>query len=345
MAVSIFAMPIESKAATYDAGELQLGATVTNTLNIESNTSKDSAIKYTVNIPSDGRIILEFFADRSDLNFSFNTISGSNILYDRTLDKNKAHTYSANLKQGTYELFCWHNCLWTRDNIGFRVNASFESAGKSFTYVNDMISDVKDQPAIRYGSRVNGFFTWDDMDEYYRVSIPTNGQVDLAVINDSVGGDLTYCLKKTDGKEITPKDEWSSKQEVRQGNKKTSIYTLEKGNYYLYFTSRYTGKYHFDMKFSLAKPASLKVKNVAGKKIKVSGKKSGTISGYEVRYRVVGTSKWKTIKVKGNKDFNCTIKGLKKNKTYEVQTRVSAKVDGVTKHSGWSSKKKVKIKK
>lgn len=88
------------------------------------------------------------------------------------------------------------------------------------------------------------------------------------------------------------------------------------------------------------------VKNVKGKKIQVKWAKNTKCGGYEIWY---STSKKfsgaKKVKVSGAKKTTTTIKGLKKNKTYYVRIRCYKKSGKATYVSGWSSSKKVKIKK
>lgn len=99
-------------------------------------------------------------------------------------------------------------------------------------------------------------------------------------------------------------------------------------------------------KISLSKPAVKSVKNVKGKKANVTLKKkvSGA-DGYEIRYSLKKNMKSaKTVKIKKAGTLSATIKGLKK-KTYYVQARAYKTESGKKYYSGWSSAKKVKIKK
>lgn len=88
-------------------------------------------------------------------------------------------------------------------------------------------------------------------------------------------------------------------------------------------------------------------KNAKGKKLVVKWKKNTAGNGYQIQY---STSKKfakgnKTKTISKNKTTSCTIKKLKKKKTYYVRIRTYKKVSGKTYYSEWSSVKKVKIKK
>jgi acylphosphatase len=80
-------------------------------------------------------------------------------------------------------------------------------------------------------------------------------------------------------------------------------------------------------------------KVVAGKRqIKIGwGKVSGTTK-YEVRYRVKGSSAWKSKTAAGTSS-TLTVKSLKKGKAYEVQVRSYKTVSGVKYYSAWSKTK------
>jgi hypothetical protein len=96
-------------------------------------------------------------------------------------------------------------------------------------------------------------------------------------------------------------------------------------------------------------PQKLKIsKATAGKKqVKVTWAKAATaqkITGYEVRYTLKGTGKWKT-KAAAAKSTSLTIKKLKKGKTYQIQVRAYKTVSKVKYYSAWSpakTSKKVK---
>ena len=93
----------------------------------------------------------------------------------------------------------------------------------------------------------------------------------------------------------------------------------------------------------------------AGKPIIASlkgGKKKFTVSygavtngasGYQIAYRVKGSTKWKTVKV-GGSTYSKTIKNLKSKTTYQVKVRALKTVNGADYDGKWSSVKSVKAK-
>lgn len=100
-------------------------------------------------------------------------------------------------------------------------------------------------------------------------------------------------------------------------------------------------------KVTVKKTTLKSAKNAKDKKLVVKWKKNTAGNGYQIQY---STSKKfakgnKTKTISKNKTTSYTIKKLKKKKTYYVRIRTYKKVSGKTYYSGWSSVKKVKIKK
>lgn len=100
-------------------------------------------------------------------------------------------------------------------------------------------------------------------------------------------------------------------------------------------------------KVTVKKTTLKSAKNVKGKKLVVKWGKNTAGNGYQIQY---STSKKfakgnKTKTISKNKTTSYTIKKLEKKKTYYVRIRTYKKVSGKTYYSGWSSVKKVKIKK
>ena len=62
------------------------------------------------------------------------------------------------------------------------------------------------------------------------------------------------------------------------------------------------------------------------------------VSKYQVRYRIKGTSTWKSVSVSPSKS-SVTLTKLKKGKVYQVQVRSYKTVSGVNYYSAWSASK------
>ena len=107
-------------------------------------------------------------------------------------------------------------------------------------------------------------------------------------------------------------------------------------------TVTFKGNYSGSKKLTFTiKPKTTSLsKLTAGKKqLKVTWKKNGAVSGYQIQY---STSKKftspKTVTVKGYKTTSKTIKSLKAKKTYYVRIRTYKTVNGKKVYSDWSAK-------
>ena len=118
------------------------------------------------------------------------------------------------------------------------------------------------------------------------------------------------------------------------------------GTYYITITGKtdYTGTVTASFKILPKKGTISSLKSAARKKMTVRWKKvSGSVTKYQVRYRVKGTSKW-TTKTYSASTKSKTIAGLKSGKTYQVQVRAYKTVGGTKYCGSWSSTKTVKVK-
>lgn len=85
------------------------------------------------------------------------------------------------------------------------------------------------------------------------------------------------------------------------------------------------------------------VKNLKGKKLKVTYTKVSNASGYQISYAT--DKKFKKATTKKTKKTTYTLKKLKKGKTYYVRVRAYRTVNGKTYYGDYSAARKVKIKK
>ena len=109
-------------------------------------------------------------------------------------------------------------------------------------------------------------------------------------------------------------------------------------------TGNYTGTITKTFKILPKKGTISSLKSSAKKKMTVKWSTiSGSVTKYQVRYRVKGTSTW-TTKTYSSSTKSKTITGLKSGKTYQVQVRAYKTVSGTKYYGSWSSTKTVKVK-
>ena len=143
---------------------------------------------------------------------------------------------------------------------------------------------------------------------YYTVKFDTNGAVTLKKDRD-------YTVSYKDNKNVG-----------------TATVTITgKGSY--------TGSAKKTFAIKVTDVKSLKANAAPGSKLKVTAaKKASTskITGYQVCYRIKGTSKWKTIAVKAAGSLNKTIAKLKTGKKYSVQVRAYVTISKKNKYGVWT---------
>ena len=87
------------------------------------------------------------------------------------------------------------------------------------------------------------------------------------------------------------------------------------------------------------------MKYTAGKKqIAVKYTKVTGATGFQVRYRLTTTKKWKTVYFKTAKSATKYIKSLTKNKKYYLQTRAYIQSGSKKAYSSWTTTKTIKVK-
>jgi hypothetical protein len=103
----------------------------------------------------------------------------------------------------------------------------------------------------------------------------------------------------------------------------------------------YTGTVTKSFKIIPKKTSVTKIA-VGKKKFKAFWKKVSAaqkVTGYQVQYRVKGTSKWKVKTVSAKKAATLTVTKLKKNKLYQIRVRAYKTVSGTKYYAAWSTAK------
>lgn len=213
----------------------------------------------------------------------------------------------------------------------YTVSFHFVSANETYTYENNMYTDVASKTAIPFNKKITGQLAVNDNIDYYKLVVPATGKVNFSVISDESEVRLTVNNSK---------DEVLQTLYFRKAGNKAS-YTLKKGTYYLCFSkvydnNDYTAVYNFTASYEIDGPTNVTAKASSYKALKVTAKKSGSIAGYQIRYRK-GSGSWKTVTVEGNTNLSKTISVTPAS--YKVQVRTYCAASGNTYYSKWSGTK------
>lgn len=281
--------------------------------------------------------------------FNFNLNNIENVYFDLMYENGystshihmdgdtRDYRYSYNLTAGTYYIkFSKYEYGYIGGNYTF--SASFTSANETFTYPNNYINDIKALSAIPINKKINGQIAVNDDCDYYKVNVPTSGFLSIEIQNYL---DLYFEIFNSNEEKLV---NMFFSNEYRDHN---LCYELKSGTYYFKFSKHYeyaTGNYNFKIKFSLYNSSNIKAVNNRKSTVKITAKKTASVSGYEIRYKT-GNQKWKVKTVKGNKNLSCNINKLKKGKVYCFQIRSYLNKGKNKYYSAWSSSNRIRIKK
>lgn len=150
----------------------------------------------------------------------------------------------------------------------------------------------------------------------------------------------------------------SSNPNIIQVDNTGNVTAINKGNVIITININVNGKTYtcfqsvtstYEPQPQIVKPArvkAIKVKNIKGKKVRVTWKKLKNVNGYQIVYatnkKFTKNKKSVTAKKSSTKKV---VKKLKKKKTYYFKVRGYKKVNGIKVYGKWSEIKKVKIKK
>lgn len=275
--------------------------------------------RVTINLTSTGLLDWELLdSDYNEIDYDYHKDSGtSRLVYDLVPGK-----YEFDIMEDYYD-----------KNVDYTVSVHFVSANETYTYENNMYTDVASKTAIPFNKKITGQIAVNDNIDYYKLEVPTTGKVNFSLISDESKVRLTVNNSKDEVLETL----YFSKE----GNK--ASYTLEKGTYYLCFSkvydyNEYTTVYNFIASYEMDPPTSVTAKRSSYKALKVTAKKAGDITGYQVRYKK-GSGSWKTVSVQGNKNLSKTIAVTPGS--YKVQVRSYYTTGGKNYYSAWSSSKSV----
>ena len=295
----------------------------------------DKTDMFKVELPSSGRLRVsgQTYIDKQ-ATLALLDPKGNQLYSTQIFKSDRDYSASWDLTKGTYYLK-YHSGANTGN---FSFTAKFTSAKETYTYENNYVSDLSKRAAIPFNKKINGQLALTDDTDMYKVKLPAGGTLKVSG-QTYVDQIVSLYLLDSKGKQINKATHFFI--EDRNFSK---TWDLKKGTYYIKFNSTYnTGNFNF--KITLTTAAPKKVKLTAYKKaIKVSAAKSGKVTGYQIKYKLKSSGKWKTVNVKTTKNLSRKIKGLKSKKPYYVKIRSYCKYNSGTFYSKWTAKKTVKAK-
>ncbi|MBE5872448.1 MAG: fibronectin type III domain-containing protein [Lachnospiraceae bacterium] len=328
------------------------------TISAYQNSNQYTAHYYKFVVPSAGLVTLHCNSKISPQWLCLKEADKNYWLYDGqsiSLGSNDT-TNRFRLLPGTY-YFCFQTNGYGSFMGDYSFWIEFASVNQTFTYDNSSTALAASLPAIPFNTTIISQLSSNELVEYFKVAVTQKTQFSLHT--NTINPSFNFSVLDKDSCYL------SGLQTINISNCDTSTsFSLNPGTYYLRFStydySRYTGPYSFSLNvvqkngtntnssrnttrsLTVQKPYRISVK--AGKRcLTVKAQKSGTISGYEIRYRQIG-KKWKVINVTGNKSLNRKMKHLKRHKKYQIQVRTYLRSGNRKIYSPWSVTKSSKVK-
>lgn len=216
-------------------------------------TKETTANNYTITVTEAGRLSLDITSYVDTLTYI--TLYDSNnkeIIddYSRGSSVNPArYTSWADVEPGTYRLKISDDDYASHTG-SYEINMTFAPAG-NYNEVEPNNGTVEAQ-SIQFNQKINGFLSWDNTADYYKITVERTGQLNLDL--SSYVDTLTYItLLDEDNNAVI--DDY-----VRGSSKNPAKYNesvdVNKGTYYLKVYdedySRHTGKYILNTTFDVA---------------------------------------------------------------------------------------------
>lgn len=293
---------------------------------------------YNMSLQQSGRVNFTINAEIENSSYvSIYDTSGERVWY--VWVSKGLNNYAVNLLAGDYTVELCEEYSWGEFKGSFVPSfvASGESVNEAYMNKNNQLGTAT---GYTIGQSVKAQFAINDNTDIYKVKVSKSGYLTMDFYSEINSFDMTLSCPDED---VTYKV-----YNIPLGTSSYK-YFVPKGTYYISFEKNdYSGTYTFNSKLSGVTTSSVKsVKNLKGKKAKVTWAKKANVDGYQVQ--VATNSKFtknkKAKTISGSSVRNYTFTKLKKDKTYYVRVRTYKICNGKKYYSNWSSAKKVKIKK
>lgn len=239
---SVSVMPAAPKAAEADYSSLAQELPLNGVWGADTYlTDTNEEYWYRITIPSDGFFTYKLMYYMGDINwYLYNndlsvTIASDYWLSGGTETAPETAEYSYSLSAGTYYLK-----VKKGDNGRFKQFASLESYG-----ANDAGANSYDSPySLSAGKEVTGALTKTDTEDWYRLTVPSDGH--YAVKVTAYNSDIDYYIYNSDLSKTIGDEKYFSGSVTMPATKNFN-YVLTAGTYYIkikwYYSTEIYGKY------------------------------------------------------------------------------------------------------
>ncbi len=296
---------------------------------------------YSMNLSQSGKVTITMNAETCGL-FSYIEIYDiSNQTVWESYIGNGMNTYAIELLAGEYTI----KVNDTGTSWIPKFFASGETVTESYMDKNNQLGTAS---SYSIGKNVKAHLAQNDNTDIYQLSVNKTGYLTMK---------FTSTLTEFDMELVSDDGDISYTEACIPLGTSSYKYFVKKGTYYISFKQRgtydnkYSGTYSFSSKLTGLTTTKIKsVKNLKGKKAKITWTKKADVDGYQVQIALNNKfkkgKKTKNIQVTTTSHSKAyTFTKLKKGKTYYARIRTYKLAGGYKHYSSWSSVKKFKVKK
>ncbi|MBS2970730.1 hypothetical protein J9317_18460 [Metabacillus sp. KIGAM252] len=225
--------------------------------NVETNGALTEETKdntYLIHVPESGRVHFDMtsYVDKETY-IALYDLDNKKIFDEYSTGSSLTparYTRWEDLEAGTYRLKIYDGS-WSKDQAGtFKIKTTFASAGNTETEPNNGTIEAQSLP---FNKTINGFLSWDNTVDYYKVTVPSSGRVSFDFTSYVDNRTYISLIDEDNNKVFDDYITGTSKNP----SKDTRSVDLNKGSYYLKVYDgddydRHTGKYVFKAAFSAA---------------------------------------------------------------------------------------------
>lgn len=253
------------------------------------------------------------------------------------------HGFSYDLAEGTYYLkfsSYMDNTTSTVTATGqylgqFAISTIFSASNETYADSNNTIYSASSMPPMPFGTKIYGQIAINDPVDILPVEMKSSARMKITLTTTMSKAKMT--IYNEDEEEVF------SEKSVDAGTHSYTV-TLPKGICYFkiepYATGndlfKYTGNFRLKVNYSPLPVKSMSVTNTKSNTVVVKASKSGTVSGFQIKYKKSGEDA-KIVNVPKSY-LRLALGEFDKNKTYAFYVRTYYTTNGDTVYSTWTKK-------
>lgn len=158
-----------------EAAEVNLPFNVETTGTLTEQTKKNT---YTMNVKESGRISFDMTSYVDSRAYIRLYDSQNNEIFDHYIDGSSStpgkYSHWEDVEPGLYYVEVYNASSYTKHVGSYKIKTSFKSAGTNEVEPNNGTVEAQ---TLAFNQSINGFLSWDNKVDYYKITVPNSGQV------------------------------------------------------------------------------------------------------------------------------------------------------------------------